>query len=86
MTSGNDYFLVVHNENGVTEVILARPKQMNSMDGNFFNQMKSIFVELNCDTKTNVILIWAEGKHFTAGLDLQFAGTFMKGIALSLTH
>eukprot|EP01080_Neovahlkampfia_damariscottae_P003130 gene3130-5446_t len=69
------HFRVERNENGVTEVILSRPKKLNSMTPLFFDECKTIFDTLDKDEKTNVVLIWAEGKMFTAGLDLQSASS-----------
>lgn len=63
-------------ENGVTEVILCQPEKYNSMNGEFFTEIHKVFTNLDQDSSTNVILLWAEGKMFTSGLDLKFA-TFL---------
>jgi enoyl-CoA hydratase/carnithine racemase len=56
------HFRVETNSNGVTEVILCQPKKLNSMTPLFFEECEKIFKFLDKDDKTNVILIWAEGK------------------------
>jgi enoyl-CoA hydratase/carnithine racemase len=69
------HFRVETNSNGVTEVILCQPKKLNSMTPLFFEECEKVFKFLDKDDKTNVILIWAEGKMFTAGLDLKSASS-----------
>lgn len=55
---------------GVFELILARPKEYNKMDDDFFEAFESAVLQADHDPDVRVILIWAEGKIFTAGLDL----------------
>jgi len=66
-------------ENGVAEVVLNRPEQLNMMDGDFFDEIGRVFADLDKNPKVNVIFLWAEGKLFTAGLDLKAAAGFMGG-------
>jgi enoyl-CoA hydratase/carnithine racemase len=63
---------IVVNAN-IAEVILSVPKTMNSMDGTFFNEIGRAFRELDKQEDVYVIIIWAEGKIFSAGLDLKKA-------------
>lgn len=70
------YTRVEKKENGVTEVVLCQPEKYNSMNGEFFTEIHQVFTTLEQDSLTNVILLWAEGKMFTSGLDLKFA-TFL---------
>eukprot|EP01132_Coremiostelium_polycephalum_P001441 gene1441-1816_t len=67
------------NENGVAELVLCRPQKLNTMTDQFFNEFVSIFDEIQSDSSIRVVIIWAEGKLFTAGLDLIEAGTMLSG-------
>ena len=64
---------------GIAEVILNRPKQYNVMDNTFFTEIGSAFRALDEDNEVNVIILWAEGKLFTAGLDLKVASAQFMG-------
>jgi len=60
---------------GVAEVVLARPKQLNTMTAEFFEEIGRVFRALDCDPEVNAIVLWAEGRMFTAGLDLKAAAS-----------
>jgi enoyl-CoA hydratase/carnithine racemase len=62
-------------ENGVAEVILNRPQVLNVMDHVFFDEIGVVMNDLDKDDRVNAILLWAEGRLFTAGLDLKSAGS-----------
>jgi len=59
--------------NGIAEVVLNRPNKLNIMDFQFFEEVGKAFNELDSDSNVKVIILWAEGKIFTAGLDLKSA-------------
>eukprot|EP01100_Stratorugosa_tubuloviscum_P013223 TRINITY_DN650_c1_g1_i1.p1 TRINITY_DN650_c1_g1~~TRINITY_DN650_c1_g1_i1.p1 ORF type:complete len:313 (-),score=139.26 TRINITY_DN650_c1_g1_i1:66-905(-) len=67
--------LVKKFENKTVEIILNRPQKLNSMTDLFFTEIGHAFEQFNNDTQINAILLWAEGKLFTAGLDLQEASS-----------
>ncbi len=60
-------------------ITLSRPEKRNTMDYAFFEGLTGIFGELASDKDTRVIVIKAEGKSFTAGLDLVSMGSMLKG-------
>ena len=77
---------------GVAELVLCRPKRLNTMTPAFFQEFKQAvevthlpygFPVSNSiqaaveDPKVNVILVRAEGRMFTAGLDLREASALM---------
>jgi enoyl-CoA hydratase/carnithine racemase len=62
-------------ENGVAQVELVRDSKLNAMDGNFFAELGDSFRRLSHDRDVRAILLSARGKHFTAGLDLAYAGS-----------
>jgi enoyl-CoA hydratase/carnithine racemase len=67
------YFRVDYQSNGVVEVVLNRAAQFNVVDDKFFEELYSILSEIEANEAANVVLLWAEGKLFTAGLDLAYA-------------
>jgi enoyl-CoA hydratase len=68
---------------GVAEVVLARPKALNTMTAAFFDEIGRVFRALDRDPEVNAILVWAEGRMFTAGLDLKAAASsFSPGTSL----
>ena len=64
------HFIVEKNE-GVTNVIINRPEKANAFNQLCWEEMQSIFENLSDDESTRVIILSAEGKHFTAGIDLE---------------
>jgi enoyl-CoA hydratase len=62
-------------EGGVAHVELARPDKFNAMDKAMFEAIGDTFRRLGADPDVRAILLSGRGRHFTAGLDLQYAGT-----------
>lgn len=60
-------------DEGVAHVALARPDKLNAMDGEMFAAIGDTFRRLGHDPSVRAILLSAEGRHFTAGLDLDYA-------------
>lgn len=58
---------------GVAHVELARPDKLNAMDRDMFAAIGDTFRALGRDPAVRAILISGRGKHFTAGLDLEYA-------------
>jgi enoyl-CoA hydratase len=54
----------------VAWLVLNRPEQRNTMTMEFFQEIRRHFEELDANPDVRVIVIRAEGKSFTAGLDL----------------
>ena len=54
----------------IAEVILDRPEKLNAMQPVFFDEIRSAFDDIDSDDDIRVAVLWAEGRHFTAGLDL----------------
>jgi enoyl-CoA hydratase len=57
----------------LAEVVLARPDKLNAMSRGFFFEIRRAFEELDRTDEVRSIVLWAEGRHFTAGLDLKEA-------------
>jgi enoyl-CoA hydratase len=58
----------------VAHVELARPDKYNAMDKEMFAAIGDTFRSLGRDSRVRAILLSGRGKHFTAGLDLEYAG------------
>jgi len=62
-------------EDGVAQVELARPDKFNAMDKEMFAAIGDTFRALGRDPAVRAILLSGQGRHFSAGLDLDYAGT-----------
>jgi enoyl-CoA hydratase len=65
--------VVVGIAEGVARVDLARPDKFNAMDKEMFAGIGDAFRSLGRDPAVRAILLTGQGKHFTAGLDLEYA-------------
>jgi methylglutaconyl-CoA hydratase len=57
---------------GVAQVTMARPAVFNAFDEAMIGELDTAFAQLEADTSVRVIVLAAEGKHFSAGADLQW--------------
>lgn len=73
----NEYF-ATRVSDGVAEIVLNRPNKLNVMDDGFFRSFKQVVQDVNARDDVRVLLIYAEGKVFTAGLDLKAAPNLLK--------
>ena len=63
---GNDF---------VAEIILNRPKNLNTFNDILAKELDEVLLQLDSDNDVRVIIIKGEGKHFCAGIDINdFAG------------
>jgi enoyl-CoA hydratase/carnithine racemase len=60
-------------EAGVAHVELAREEKLNAMDGEMFAAIGDTFRSLGTDPAVRAILLSGRGRHFSAGLDLEYA-------------
>ena len=60
-------------EDGVAHVALARPDKLNAMDKDMFVAIGDSFRALGRDPNVRAILLSGQGRHFSAGLDLDYA-------------
>lgn len=67
--------IAVGTANGIAHVELARADKLNAMDGEMFAAIGDTFRALGADPAVRAIVLSGRGKHFTAGLDLQYAGS-----------
>ena len=57
----------------IARVVLCRGKKLNVMDLRFFQELRAAFDEVDQDEGVRAAVLTAEGRHFTAGLDLRAA-------------
>lgn len=62
-------------EGNVAHVELARPDKFNAMDKDMFEAIGETFRALGRDSAVRAILLSGRGRHFTAGLDLDYASS-----------
>ncbi len=61
---------------GVAHLRFSRPDKFNSFTPEFWRELPEAVNEISDDAKARVIVLSAEGKHFTAGMDIS---VFMSG-------
>ncbi len=74
MVEGGRYFRF-EKDGFVGLLALNRPERRNTMPIEFFTELKRVFGEIDEDEETRVVLLYGEGKSFTAGLDLTEAAS-----------
>jgi methylglutaconyl-CoA hydratase len=57
---------------GVAQVTMARPAVFNAFDEAMIAELDATFAQLEADPAVRVIVLAGEGKHFSAGADLQW--------------
>src|SRR3954468_14670794 len=62
-------------EGGIAHVELAREDKSNAMDGEMFGAIGEALRSLGADPSVRAILLSGRGRHFSAGLDLQYAAS-----------
>jgi len=65
--------VIVKQDGAVAVVALARAEKLNAMDGEMFGAIGDTFRRVGADPAVRAIVLRGEGKHFTAGLDLEYA-------------
>lgn len=65
----------VTRDDNVALVELARPDRLNAMDGDMFAAIGETFRTLGTDPAVRAIVLAAQGRHFTAGIDLEYVGS-----------
>lgn len=73
----NDGSITIEVEDGVLCMGLNRPEKLNGLTPHMFSLLEDAYGRLEEDDNIRCGLLFAHGKHFTAGLDLpKFAGKF----------
>ena len=57
---------------GVAQVTMARPAVFNAFDEAMIGELDAAFAQLEADTAVRVIVLAGDGRHFSAGADLQW--------------
>ena len=56
----------------VAQINMARPAVFNAFDEAMIAEMEAAFAQLAIDASVRVIVLAGDGKHFSAGADLQW--------------
>jgi enoyl-CoA hydratase len=67
--------IAIARDGGVAHLSLTREDKLNAMDGAMFAALGEAFRTLGADPAVRCILVSGRGRHFTAGLDLAYAGS-----------
>ena len=65
----------VSRDGGVAHVELAREDRLNAIDHAMFAAIGELFRSLGTDSTVRAIVLSARGRHFTAGIDLEYAAS-----------
>ncbi len=57
-------------EEGILLITISRPKAMNALNTQFFNEMNELITSVKTNKKIKVVVITGEGKAFVAGADI----------------
>jgi methylglutaconyl-CoA hydratase len=57
---------------GVARVTMARPEVFNAFDETMIGELEAAFAQLEADAGVRVIVLAGDGRHFSAGADLQW--------------
>lgn len=58
----------------IAHIQLSRPQALNTMNKEFWDEIPAVFAQIDEDPSVRAVVISSTGKHFTAGLDLNWAG------------
>lgn len=76
--------LQLHIKDAVAEVTLCRPEELNTMTPDFWEEMITVFGDIDARSDVRCVVIASTGKHFTAGLDLKSFADLAGDSALDL--
>ena len=65
---------VAIDSDSVAEICLCRPKQLNTMNTDFWEEFPATLKAIDRHALARVVIIHAEGKHFSAGMDRDVFG------------
>lgn len=66
---------------GIARVTMTRGEALNTMTEAFWTEIVDVFGAIEADPSVRAVLIVSTGRHFTAGLDLEWAGADLLGAA-----
>jgi enoyl-CoA hydratase/carnithine racemase len=72
----NTLLVLVNEETAIARVTLNRPSKLNAMNNDFWREIKETFISLSADNRVRVVILDANGKLFSAGLDLKDGPSF----------
>ncbi|MEM7268395.1 MAG: enoyl-CoA hydratase-related protein, partial [Pseudomonadota bacterium] len=67
-------FFKIERDGAVAHLIMAKPERANAMSPDFWDDLPRLTRALAEDGETRAMVISAEGRHFTSGMDLAAFG------------
>ena len=74
-----DETLSLNVEGGIAHLQFIRGSEFNTMNKAFWPEIVAVFDEIDDDSAARVVVLSAQGKHFTSGLDLNDFGAGLIG-------
>lgn len=71
MENVNDIVKISSPEQGILQLSLNRPDQLNALSHDVLKHLSHLFLDIKHDTSTKAILLTGEGKGFCAGADIK---------------
>ena len=65
-----DQCFTVSESDGIAHLVLSRPEALNAMNADFWRELPQIVDEISDRGSARAMVVSAEGKHFTAGMDI----------------
>ena len=72
-TAKNDTFFTLQVSGNVAELVMARPEVRNCMGAAFWRDLPRMMDTIRRNPDVRAVVVRAEGRHFCAGIDLDFA-------------
>jgi enoyl-CoA hydratase len=69
-------------DGAIARVTMNRPAELNTMNKAFWTELIDVFADIDSNPAVRAVIIASTGKHFTAGLDLGWAGQTLGGEAV----
>jgi enoyl-CoA hydratase len=60
---------------GIAHIELCRPEALNTMHEPFWRELPEAFAAIDADSRVRAVVVSSTGRHFSAGLDLNWAGS-----------
>ncbi len=77
---GEQHSIRMDRNGHIAEVVLANPERLNVMAlPEFFHEVRKVFRQITDDDEIRAVVLYAEGRMFTAGLDLKTAAPAFLG-------
>ncbi len=73
--------LIERREQGVLLITINRPEVLNATDAQLHNELSRVWLDVDADTQTRVVVVTGAGKAFSAGGDLEWISSMTQNYA-----